>query len=144
MSHTMVLINWTTSDTVFVQVLRAVQEWKEKYAYLDLQVGWHDFLHNVASTVESHSVHITDEEQGSVITSPVGCAWLNIVSLVPFRVSRFAMLHDIAKVVYKKQQSRLLSEMESATSSRQITQKQVTPTPNLLAPILRMCVHCNI
>ncbi len=47
---------------------------KGKYAYLDLQVGWHDFLRNVASTVESHSVtvHITDKEQGSVITSPVG------------------------------------------------------------------------
>ncbi len=62
-------------------------------AYLDLQVDWHDFLCDVASTVSVHE---------AVITSPVGRAWLNIVSLFPIsRQSQFAMLHDIAKVVYK-------------------------------------------
>ena len=39
----------------------------------------------ILHAVESQSAHITHEEQGAVITSPVGCAWLNLVSLVPLK-----------------------------------------------------------
>ena len=65
------------------------------------------------------------------------------MSIQVSRESQFAMLHDIAKVVYKKQQSTLLSEMATVTDTRESHQEDstvhVTCTPNLLAPLLRMC-----
>ncbi len=89
---------------------------------MDLQVRWHDFLRSVASSVERQSyeyAQITDDE---ALSSPMGCAWSLLVSVVHCEASRetqFSMLHDIANVVYKGQQSMLLKNMVIVTDTQQ-------------------------
>ena len=78
---------------------------KGKHAYFDFQVRWHDFLRRVASAVDNQNTEnaqIKDEEHKAIVSFPVGCAWLYLLSVVSIQVSRetqFTMLREIAKVV---------------------------------------------
>ena len=66
-------------------------ECKGKYAYVDLQIHWHDFLRSVAASVEIQScedAQLSDSEYEAVLSSPTGTAWLLIVSAVSCQASR--------------------------------------------------------
>ena len=85
-----------------------------------------------------------DPEYEEELSSPTACAWTTIVMAVSLQVesiskdTHFAMLHDIAKIVYRNQHSVLLEEMGNLDDQCAIVQDTL-PQANSLESLLRMC-----
>ena len=84
------------------------------------------------------------QEYEATLRSPVGCAWSSLLSASFFPLSKetqFALIHDTAKVVYRKLHTALLDEMGSipGVSTCEEHNPLETRSDNLLPPLLRMC-----
>ena len=98
-----------------------------KYAFLDLQIQWHQFIRSVAAYVEIQATEDAQfdpaESEEPAINSPVANAWLSIVTAVishdiPNKATQFAILHQIVNCIYLHQHAKTLETtmVESETA----------------------------
>ena len=118
-----------------------------KYAFLDLQIQWHQFIRSVATCVEIQATEDAQfdpaESEEPAINSPVANAWLSIVTAVishdiPNKATQFAILHQFANCIYLHQHAKALETTMVETETEPGATEDVGDENNMVT-LIRMC-----